>query len=137
VRDLRTSLAGLVLFNKANRNSPDTERRNAQVPRRGTLGSSGGIFITRGMSVENQVQVFEPRGSFPLAMNGSLELSQIPFGVWTLPNGRSLDLFILGLAHTRRNLPGPAPKHLEAATFAEGHVIVYGDDDDAVRLPDD
>jgi hypothetical protein len=126
-----------LLFNKKNWNSADSERRQGRVPRRGTLDRSTGFFLTRGLELRTHIRVFDPTGSLPADMSGSLE-GTVPFGLWGAADGSQLRLLFSGRDdQPRAETLGLEPTEHNPAKVASGTVLVYNADDDTVRVPEE
>ena len=124
-----------VLFNKARWQRRDAQRRACRVPRRGTIDSEAGMFLTRGHDFQSTMGILEPFGSFPLFLGGDVE-SLVPFGLWATAVGERLMLqYPGGPAETASAVPPLDPSAAEVAFVSGARVVVYDPDDDSSEEP--
>lgn len=124
-----------VVFNKANWRSPDSARRTARVPRRGSIDQSAGVFLTRGLDFSNSLRVLDPMGAFPMFLGGSIERA-VPFGLWAVASGDTVMLRLIGQRESENASVDVDAFKVEPARLAAGMLMVYGADDDDVRRPE-
>ena len=124
-----------VLFNKAHWHQRDATRRACRVPRRGTIDTEAGMFITRGLDVQANATILDPFGSFPLFLNGDVA-SLVPAGLWATAIKEHLVLRHQGgPGSTASVLPHPQIPAADATIVDGAHIVVYSHDDDSSEWP--